>query len=140
MKARNQTGYKEQERQKINEQLEKFLKSGKEIIKEDNPYGSKYYIYYLIDPNTNEVFYIGKGSRDRMYDHEKLARQKIASNNNYDLYNRIRLILESGKKIIYKKVWFTWNEFKAYEKEKQFIERKGLSNLTNIMPGGKSNK
>lgn len=31
----------------------------------------KHYVYILVDPRTNEIFYVGKGSSDRVFDHEK---------------------------------------------------------------------
>lgn len=29
----------------------------------------KFYIYALVDPRTNKVFYVGKGKKNRWYDH-----------------------------------------------------------------------
>lgn len=31
----------------------------------------KHYVYILVDPRTNEIFYVGKGSSDRVFEHEK---------------------------------------------------------------------
>ena len=31
----------------------------------------KHYVYILVDPRTDEIFYVGKGSSDRVFDHEK---------------------------------------------------------------------
>ena len=35
-----------------------------------------YYVYALIDPRNNKIFYIGKGLNNRMYVHLQLAKRK----------------------------------------------------------------
>lgn len=32
----------------------------------------EYYVYQLIDPRNDLVFYVGKGCKNRMYEHEKI--------------------------------------------------------------------
>ena len=32
-----------------------------------------YYVYCLVDPNDNKIFYIGEGSGDRVFNHARNA-------------------------------------------------------------------
>lgn len=99
----------------------------------------KHYVYELIDPRNNEVFYIGKGCRNRLKDHvchvknEQLSYKK----KNPHKYNKINSILEDGyNDIKYNKKFITEDENEAFDKEEKFISEYGLENLTNICPGG----
>ncbi|MDO8660082.1 MAG: GIY-YIG nuclease family protein [Candidatus Parcubacteria bacterium] len=95
----------------------------------------KYYVYLLINPISKKIFYIGKGSGDRMYQHEELAKVNSISNNNFKLYNMIKTI-DAKNPVVYRKVFFTENETAAYDVEQYLIAYFGLSNLCNIQPGG----
>lgn len=91
----------------------------------------KYYIYLLKD--MGEVFYVGKGTRRRMYDH---VRNALTTNKNVKCLNKIRKILSEGRTIVYEKVFFTDSATEAYEKEQEIIKSIGLDNLTNLTTGG----
>ncbi len=94
----------------------------------------KYYVYELIDPRTNKVFYVGKGIHNRMYNHEFAVRSNRWDGNSAKC-KLIKEIIDSGNKIVYNKPYVNLTEVDAFTKEKELITKYGLSNLTNIMPG-----
>ncbi|MCH5167451.1 MAG: hypothetical protein J1F35_06100 [Erysipelotrichales bacterium] len=70
--------------------MNKFSAITKEVL--------KYYVYVLIDPRDNYIFYVGEGYGDRVFDHEKEVE------NNYcpekEKHRRIKEIQDAGLKII----------------------------------------
>lgn len=92
----------------------------------------KYYVYYLIDPYTNNIFYIGKGTGKRMYMHEKSTLRGFKPNNNTALYEKIIEIHKKGSVVQYKKIFETDDESLAYEFELNEIYKIGVQNLTNL--------
>lgn len=100
----------------------------------------EYYVYELIDPRNDTVFYVGKGQQNRMYDHEgRVKRGLVPNRSNVYLGYKIKKILATGLKIKYNKVLITDNEQTSYDKEKEMIETIGLKNLCNVTPGGIGN-
>lgn len=95
-----------------------------------------YYVYILIDPRTDKIFYVGKGCMKRMYEHVKNVQRNRIPNNNRHLYNKIKQILSFGKRVEYKKVLITENEQDAFNKEIDLIAEIGLFNLCNLTDGG----
>jgi hypothetical protein len=95
-------------------------------------YLAVWYVYELIDPRTDMVFYVGKGARNRLDAHENEAKSGI---NSYKC-NKIRSIWEDGHQIVKRKVAQFWDETAAYEHEAERIAEIGLANLTNVLPGG----
>lgn len=94
-----------------------------------------YYVYELIDSTTNVVFYVGKGSKDRMYVHEKKILRGDKTHNNH-LDNKIRKIHKTGGNIICNQIFQSLDEEAVLKHEILIIEEYGLENLCNMTGGG----
>jgi len=93
----------------------------------------KYYVYQLLDPNSNQPFYIGKGSGNRAWTHNEF---KDRNKNPYkDRY--IKKLHRQGKKPIVDIVKYFNDETEAYMYEEQLTESIGLDKLTNIALGAR---
>ena len=97
----------------------------------------KFYTYELISSLTNEIFYIGKGSGERCYMHEKIATGNSKSKlKNPKLYNKISNILENNGTVLINKILETDNEKESLDKEIEIIKFIGIENLCNLTIGG----
>jgi hypothetical protein len=92
---------------------------------------AKYYVYGLSRPN-GKVFYVGKGSRNRMYAHAREAK----SGHKCHKCNVIRKIWRGKGEIAYCTYWAGNNEDEAFEQEQYWIAFYGLETLTNRTAGG----
>ena len=95
---------------------------------------NKYYVYGLVNPNTNKVFYVGKGIKNRGYQHS--TNYVLKNETNLHKKRTIEKILNEGKEVIVK--FFVYNiqdEKLAYDLEEKIILSYGLENLTNICLG-----
>lgn len=94
----------------------------------------QYYVYALIDPRNNEIFYVGKGINDRVFQHEWEKETAIES----EKHLRINAIKESGnavKKVI---LLYGLTEESAFASESALINLLNYTEhhkLTNIMSG-----
>lgn len=97
----------------------------------------KFYVYGLVDPRNNEIKYIGKGSRHRMFDHVRNAINDNISDNNYIKFKALKEILTDYEDIAYCKLFESDNESEAYKVEKKLtIEYNTLNpNGWNIVLG-----
>jgi hypothetical protein len=94
----------------------------------------EFYVYILIDPRNDKVFYVGKGKGNRMYEHKKDAINK--RHHNKHLQNKILKILDEGLSIKYDKIFVTEKEEEAFTKEIETILYFGIDNLCNLTEGG----
>jgi hypothetical protein len=97
----------------------------------------EYYVYALIDPRTNVPFYLGKGSHDRMYQHQRDMERLMRKGTAGAMmalsckHKRIRDIIRAGYEVKYEILYRTDEEGDAYRAERQAISDYGLENLTN---------
>ena len=109
----------------MTENIEEFSQRTKENI--------GYYVYCLIDPRNNEIFYIGKGCGSRVFAH-----QQEYAHNPKNL--KIKEIQSSGYNITKYIIRYGLNEQEAYHLEGALIDLLSSSiwnnrNLLNIMGG-----
>jgi len=91
----------------------------------------KYYVYTLSYPD-GKVFYVGKGTGDRIGDHERQAKRGTNSHK----CSVIRKIWKDEGQVLIQKVAFFDNEKDAYRFEIDTITFLGMENLTNKANGG----
>lgn len=96
----------------------------------------RYYVYGLMNPIDNTIFYVGKGSGKRAYDHLKPS----GWGNNFHKRNTIEKIRKDGKEPIVVFLHENLDENTSFEMEVFEIEKlRNLGvNLTNMTPGGDS--
>lgn len=96
----------------------------------------EHYVYFLKDPRNQEVFYVGKGVGNRVFNHLACALETPSESEKLD---RIREIMESGAAVQHFILRHGLKKEEiAFEVEAAAIDLLGLSNLTNIQGGHNS--
>ena len=85
-----------------------------------------YYVYALIDPRTEKVFYIGKGVNDRVFQHEQESAKNQGSEK--EKLKTIQEIESSGYQVKRKIIYWGLSEQEA------FIAEAALINILSDMP------
>ena len=91
-----------------------------------------FYVYLLIDPETGEKFYVGKGTGNRIFQHMHSA---IKSPLESDKLNRIREIQAKGLQVEHVIHRHGLTEKEAFEVEAALIDYIGIHDLTNQVKG-----
>jgi len=91
-----------------------------------------YYVYLLIDPETNQVFYVGKGVGNRIFAHINAA---ISDALPGDKLDKIRSLQARGLEPAHIIHRHGLTEKEAFEIEAALIDFIGLSGLTNQVQG-----
>ena len=94
-----------------------------------------YYVYELINPFTNEVFYVGKGQGARMYHHASTVKSGKVPHGNWNLFREIKKIHKLNGKIKYNTVYEGYDEDVTYDFEYNHINEIGFHNLCNLFNG-----
>lgn len=97
-----------------------------------NRYG-KYYVYQLCYPDER-VFYVGKGTGERMYAHARMARAKLKACKPWLLDHKEKVIIgiwDTGGDVVYKVVFRSDDEEAVFMEEDKWIRHYGLEHLTN---------
>ena len=94
-------------------------------------------MYRFVDPVANEVFYVGKGSGDRVQTHFNAAKRGASGH----FYNRVRKLLSAGLEPEVEFIWECDDEAEALQKEVEFIalygrRLDGTGTLCNVTTGG----
>jgi len=90
------------------------------------------YVYFLQDPRTDDVFYVGKGVGNRVFDHLNCA---IETDGETEKLEIIREIVASGHNVKHFILRHGLTEQIAFEIEASLIDFVGMKNLSNIQGG-----
>lgn len=91
-----------------------------------------YYVYCLVNPIDNQIFYVGKGNGNRVFEHVKCASKH---NNKSDKLDIIREINKQGMEVRHYILRYGLTEKEAFEVESALIDFIGLDNLSNEIKG-----
>lgn len=95
-----------------------------------------YYVYFLQDPRNDEVFYVGKGIGNRVFNHLNCA---IDTDDETEKLERIREIVKLGHEVKHFILRHGLTEEMAFEVEASLIDFIGMNNLSNLQGGHYSN-
>jgi uncharacterized protein len=98
----------------------------------------RYYVYILVDPRNNKIFYVGKGKGNRVFAHLNDALESPLATDKLDI---IREIINTGKEVEHFIVRHDLDEDDAYTVESVLIDFltytnfSSVANISNIAAG-----
>jgi hypothetical protein len=127
-KSVNEQKHKEKRRGEDWRKFGEFLEST-ELSDKRQLGPTKYYVYHLIDPFTQKVFYVGKGCGGRVFHHERDLLAGVYGNSKKEA--AIRAIWTRGGEVQFSIIERHLTEARALWLEQAEIHRIGIDNLTN---------
>jgi hypothetical protein len=97
---------------------------------------AKFYVYVLIDPRTDIVFYVGKGCRNRADQH--VGEWRRGEVINAEKFQRIGDIVRCGFRVQANCVVDGLEEAEAFDIERMIIKTVGRDLLTNVSSGSQT--
>ena len=91
-----------------------------------------FYVYTLADPITGKVFYVGKGTGNRVFAHANAALRNTTKS---DKLEKIRSIRKRDRTVHHEIIRHGMTENEALEVESAFIDYLGLKRLSNKVAG-----
>ena len=91
-----------------------------------------YYVYFLQDPRNDEIFYVGKGIGNRVFNHLEGA---VETNRETEKLDRIREVVISGNNVKHYILRHGLTEQASFEIEAALIDFIGMKNLSNLQGG-----
>lgn len=91
-----------------------------------------FYVYFLQDPRTEEIFYVGKGVGNRVFNHLDGA---IETDFETEKLAIIRSIVDSGNAVKHYILRHDLTEPASFEIEASLIDFIGMKNLSNLQSG-----
>lgn len=91
-----------------------------------------YYVYFLQDPRTEEIFYVGKGAGNRVFQHLEGA---LETNKPTEKLDKIREIISSGNTVRHFMLRHGLTEKVSFEVEAALIDFIGMKELSNLQCG-----
>lgn len=92
-----------------------------------------FYVYALVDPRTQEIFYVGKGIGGRVLKHDERTRRGVMENR--QKVRRIQEIYKAGFKTAWRILYVTDQEPVAVAVEAETIRELTAYGLTNVCGG-----
>ena len=95
------------------------------------------YVYCLIDPEDNKVFYIGKGMGNRVFAHSRGIANQNKKNEKIEL---IEKIIRNGKEVKHVVIRYGLTDKESKEVESALIDFIGIDRLSNMVKGNNSER